>query len=775
LVFQPYQHIRICRTEKANFSPLVKTGIMIDIKIETEQSITCISPQGRLDTINSGDFDKAMKSIYENEKYLIVDFSHCDYLSSTGIRILLSAYKKLKAKGGALYIASISPEVFQVIEMVGLHQFFRFFNDCQKAIEEIKQLKNKNCNCHQFVSDEYQFQFTTYEQQKQSALTWMNEGITGYNELGISIGIGSSAESLDENAISGLFFTTGNCAGFIPDNPAIAPDFRIAQTPSQAGIVVKQALSFGQCETGLAQLIQPEPIPMQRLIDQLTKLKSQMYLHREELTGVIVANFNTTAPTLSIGLIMNREKISKLKELGFETLSKQIPSDPEINFFLGAQFELEAIKAASDSSSLNSFMEANLSIDNILKVQSINPSEHLVDAHSWLFFAQGFEDATPHRIQIDAPSEGFTEAYKPFLVRRLYSDSIRVVLKPLHGGFSAQTFQVKSFDNKGRKLRPTVLKIADRTMITRESERCKQYALPYILNNSAMILGTQFFGDHGALCYNFVGIGGEETQLKWLTYYFENWSIEQLEPLFDKTFMQILKPWYGQAVSKSIYPFIEHDPTLSFFPQLYTTAIDILAIDTDQEFITIEETSLKILNPYRFLKHEYKKRSETSIDYYTAICHGDLNMQNILLDQKMNVYLIDFSETRPRSVVTDFARLEAIFMIEFAPLENEDDMTAMIEFVTRFYQSDKLDQFPENTYHGKHAKTINKNVALSLKMRTYALMCAKEKTDIVPYYLALLEWTLPIVCFRISLFRKRLSAIISGLICEKINELLPMK
>jgi len=37
-----------------------------------------------------------------------------------------------------------------------------------------------------------------------------------------------------------------------------------------------------------------------------------------------------------------------------------------------------------------------------------------------------------------------------------------------------------------------------------------------------------------------------------------------------------------------------------------------------------------------------------------------------LLDGEMNVYLIDFSETRPRSVVSDFARLEAIFMIEHA-------------------------------------------------------------------------------------------------------------
>ncbi len=59
----------------------------------------------------------------------------------------------------------------------------------------------------------------------------------------------------------------------------------------------------------------------------------------------------------------------------------------------------------------------------------------------------------------------------------------------LHGGYSAETFQVDSYDREGRKMRPTVLKIAGRDIISREAERCTNYALPYIMNNSAMVFG----------------------------------------------------------------------------------------------------------------------------------------------------------------------------------------------------------------------------------------------------------------------------------------------
>jgi len=746
----------------------------MDIKLHNEQSVPCLTPAGRIDTVNSPEFDRAVQAQIAENQYLIIDFGQCNYLSSTGIRVLLSTFKKLKAKGGILIICAVSPEVFQVFEMAGLHQIFRFAKSCREASEEINKLKNKEGDSCELSIEDILVPFHFTSKEHKPGLLWNNPGIVGYNELGFSIGSGSSADPQEEEGTSeGLFITTGNCAGFIPGDKTLPPDFRIPHNPSQAGILVTQGMSFGAAPSGWLRLFKPSALTMGQLALEIYKNRSTFLKGQQGRLGLVTANFDHSNHGISFCLILDEPLNSRLRGSGLPGYDTIVPLNDNGLSLFGAKFDCEELTQPGDNPSLEGMLKEVLTIENISNVQPIDKEEPLSYPLVWLFVAETFEDAAAHRIVVEAPAEGFSEPYKAFLTRRLYSDSKRVIVKALHGGFSAQTFQVNSFDKEGRKLRPTVLKIANRAMITREAERCQKYSLPYILNNSAMVLGTEFFGDFGALCYNFVGIGGEETQLKWLTNYYDEWPVEKLEPIFDKTFLQILKPWYGQPVHGTIFPFKDHDPTFTFFPFLFDMASNVLSVYADEPSIEVEEIGRKVMNPYWFLKHEYERRRNQPVDYLTAICHGDLNMQNILIDQTMNVYLIDFSETKPRSVVSDFARLEAIFMVERSPLKSEEEITAMIEFATRFYSIDRLDQLPENSYSGSGADIVNKNVALTLKMREYANKSACGNTNLALYYIAMLEWVLPIVCFYATPAHKRFSMIVAGLLCEKVMELMP--
>jgi len=156
--------------------------------------------------------------------------------------------------------------------------------------------------------------------------------------------------------------------------------------------------------------------------------------------------------------------------------------------------------------------------------------------------------------------------------------------------------------------------------------------------------------------------------------------------------------------------------------------------------------------------------------YFTAVCHGDLNMQNILLDNEMNVYLIDFSETRPRSVISDFARMEAIFMTESYPIENQEDFLQVLDLVSGFYERPcTLDKKFRTTFSGRLPGLMQRNMALTMKMREYALASVGGEKDFLPYALALLEWILPVVCYgSASVWQKRLSACIASLLCRTL-------
>ncbi len=752
---------------------------MITVTIKADLSIPLVIPAGRIDSISSSEFGQALQSVIEQGNFLIIDMSQCEYLSSAGIRIILLYEKKLLARGGGLFLSGLLPEVFQVLEMSGLNKVFHLFQNIEAARSEIERLELISKGSGKWLDGAYSFNFYPIENKKDAAFIWKSPGIAGYNELGFSVGIGSPAETPEEDPlIRGVFISIGHCSGFFPDDPRIPSDFRIPEQPAGAGIFVNRALSFGGQPSGQVRLSDPASISLEHLVEAIYPIKQRFKSGEPDLMALVIVNFEPGNHSVSLCALVDQELNELLKLSEFTVTEGLIAIGTNGLRLWGARFLLSDIPPAPVEVTLPDFLKKVLTFENIIEVAPLSHDDHLINPVCWMFVSNGVSDPSAKRLKIET-DDFILEPHIAFLTRRLYTDSGRVKISRIHGGYSAQTFQVTSYDHEGRKLRPTVMKIADRAMISRESDRCKRYANPYILNNSAMVLGTEFFGNAGALRYNFVGIGGEQTRLRWLTHYFHNWTTEQLEPLFDKIFLQILHPWYGQPIQEVIHPFQDHDPRSTFFPQLCETASDQLSISPDEKFFNVKEVTQQLVNPYWFLNHEFASRRETEINYYTSICHGDLNMQNILLDEDMNVYLIDFSETKPRSVISDFARLEAIFMVDNAPLHDEKETEVYLKFICSFYDTVRLDQKPDAIYVGDHSEQVSKNVALTMKMREYAFKSVGQNTDPVPYCMALLEWIMPIVCYSSATFEhKRLSMIVSGLICKTLigsDLILPQK
>lgn len=743
---------------------------MFSISSQNSDSTICVIPEGRLDTINSSLFLEKMQEFVDNEKYLIIDFSLCNYLSSTGIRVLLSSAKKLKASGGNLFLANVSDEVLQVIEMTGLVKIFNVSKTVSEAKSKILESQKEILKIKELTLEDYKISIQTSDNIEETVI-WQDKTLAGYNELGISAGIGSPAESLIiKEEEKGIFVTIGNFSGFIPFNETYSPDFRVLKDHSQGGVYIERGISVSADPKNKIKVNSSSEISLKKIIDILQNIHEQP--EKNQLRALILADENKETPSLIVCFLIEKDFIPEFDK----TLTKKFEAPGlEISdefILLGTRILLSELKIDCNDCSFRKIIAEALSIENIEAFGILNSNLSFYNPVIWFLNSDKVSDSKTKRIKVELPENFTFEYYKEFLTRKLYADSQRVVVKPLHGGFSAQTFQVESFDHAGRKLRPTVMKMANKDIISREATRCRQYSLPYIINNSAIILGTEFFGEMGALRYNFVGIGGEKTQLKWLTNFYNSCDENELSPLFDKIFLQILKPWYGQPVKQNIFPFKDHDPTLTFFGSLCKTAEEVLSVSSDEKYITIKETGDIITNPYWYLKYEYERLREWGIEYYTSICHGDLNMQNILLDQDMNVYIIDFSETKPRSVVSDFARMEAIFMCEHLEPEGQEEMKEIFQLILRLYDADHLSLIPAFEYHGKYADIVRKNVFMTNKMRSYALHSSNGDDNIIPYYMALLEWVLPIVCYwGAPIQHKKISMVLAGVICGKLMKI----
>lgn len=740
---------------------------MATIRTESIQDLPLVTLTGRLDSTNFNDLGTVLQSMAEEHTFLLLNMSECSYLSSAGIRVLLMTAKRLQAAGGGLHLFSLPAAVFQILEMAGLHNVLQLFDSKESALAAIEKIRGEKQLSHNWKAGSHSYHFQPMTSERTAARIWTNQGIAGYDELGFSIGTGSAAETPEElEQALGFFVTCRNCAGFIPNDPLLASDFRIPRNPAAAGIFIDRAISFGSQPIGWVRQEGSGSLTLRELADALYPVKFQLSSHVSDPMALLIADRSNETPSLTFCLLVDRAMSDALRPTGLNQIPGLVrPGEPGIHLW-GARFVLDTVADLTNPADLPGFLQETVNLVNVTNVAFIHPDDRVTDPVTWLFLANGTADVSDIRIRIETEGDVPFESYKAFLARRLYTDSSRVIIKPLHGGYSAQTFQVTSFDQHNRKMRPTVMKIANRAIINRESERCRKYALPYILNNSAQVLGTEFFGDIGALRYNFVGIGGQQSQLKWLAHYFEEWPVEKLNPLFDKIFLQILDPWYGQPIQEAIYPYRDHDPTLTFFRDLCERAEELFNISADDPQAFIEETGQQIVNPYWFLRHEFPRMRESSIDYFTSICHGDLNMQNILLDEDMNVYLIDFSETKPRSQISDFARLEAIFMIQHAAITQLDEIENYVRFLAQFYAGLDLASPPQVPYEGPDREQIEKNVSMTIKMRKYAFDAVQGNPDPVPYCLALLEWVLPVVCYSGPAAWTRYSMVIAGLLCQ---------
>ena len=88
----------------------------IEIKKNTEETI--IEIVGRLDTITAPALDKTINDDIGDTKNLVLDVKGMEYISSAGLRVLLSAQKKMQ-KIGSMKVTGVCQEVMEVFEMTG--------------------------------------------------------------------------------------------------------------------------------------------------------------------------------------------------------------------------------------------------------------------------------------------------------------------------------------------------------------------------------------------------------------------------------------------------------------------------------------------------------------------------------------------------------------------------------------------------------------------------------------------------------------------------------
>lgn len=81
-----------------------------------------IALEGRLDTTSAPMFESEFKASVDGVTELVVDFSAVEYISSAGLRVLLSA-QKIMNKQGSMVVKNVNESVMEVFELTGFSDF----------------------------------------------------------------------------------------------------------------------------------------------------------------------------------------------------------------------------------------------------------------------------------------------------------------------------------------------------------------------------------------------------------------------------------------------------------------------------------------------------------------------------------------------------------------------------------------------------------------------------------------------------------------------------
>ena len=77
-----------------------------------------IALEGRLDTMTAPELEAELKKDMDSAESLVMDFSKLDYISSAGLRVLLSAHKVMSTKDG-MKVKNVNEIVQEVFDVTG--------------------------------------------------------------------------------------------------------------------------------------------------------------------------------------------------------------------------------------------------------------------------------------------------------------------------------------------------------------------------------------------------------------------------------------------------------------------------------------------------------------------------------------------------------------------------------------------------------------------------------------------------------------------------------
>jgi anti-anti-sigma factor len=110
----------------------------MEINVKKEKNAIVVAVKGRMDAVTAPEFEKNLSDlIAKGENAVLVNLGELEYISSAGLRSILSIAKKLKEKQGKILFTGLKGPVEEVFKISGFYSIFKIFDSEEAAFKEI--------------------------------------------------------------------------------------------------------------------------------------------------------------------------------------------------------------------------------------------------------------------------------------------------------------------------------------------------------------------------------------------------------------------------------------------------------------------------------------------------------------------------------------------------------------------------------------------------------------------------------------------------------------
>ncbi len=110
----------------------------MELKVSKERGVCLVSAGGELDAATASELHQKLEALLTGGKpKVIVDLKDTGFIDSSGLAMLVRAFKHARAAGGTLALAGLQPTVRKVFELTRLDKAFDIYRDRADALNRL--------------------------------------------------------------------------------------------------------------------------------------------------------------------------------------------------------------------------------------------------------------------------------------------------------------------------------------------------------------------------------------------------------------------------------------------------------------------------------------------------------------------------------------------------------------------------------------------------------------------------------------------------------------